>query len=109
MRFLENGGDIPDELIRTVARGDAVFLCGAGVSFGAGMPLLGELTRQVYEKLGETSEYEPAENNARDRKEFDRALRSLEKRTHRPGTRSKVREAVAQLLAAKDGVNLSNH
>jgi SIR2-like domain len=42
----------------------------------------------------------PAERNAIASREFDRALRSLEKRTHRPGTPSRVRDAVAALLAA---------
>ncbi len=72
MRFLEDGTDIPDELIRAVTDGDAVFLCGAG-------------------------------------DEYDRALRSLEKRTHQPGTPSRVRIAVVKLLAARDGVAVPDH
>jgi len=100
VRFLEQGADIPDELIRAVANGSATFLCGAGVSFGANLPSFKQLTERVYERLGESSNDEPAERNAIDSKEYDRALRSLEKRTHRPGMLSRVREAVAQLLAA---------
>jgi hypothetical protein len=38
MRFLRSGADIPDELIRAVNEGGAVFLCGAGVSRRVGMP-----------------------------------------------------------------------
>jgi hypothetical protein len=37
MRFLEDGADIPDELIRAVTAGSVMFLCGAGVSFRVGL------------------------------------------------------------------------
>jgi hypothetical protein len=100
VRFLEQGADIPDELIRAVTNGSAMFLCGAGVSFRADLPSFKTLTERVYEQLGESPNDEPAERNAIASKEYDRALRSLEKRTHRPGTPSRVREAVVELLAA---------
>lgn len=100
MRFLEQGADIPDELIRAVNNGDATFLCGAGVSFRASLPSFKELTKLVYAQLGESPSDEPAERNAIASKEFDRALRSLEKRTHHPRMRSRLRDAVAKLLAA---------
>lgn len=109
MRFLENGTDIPDELIGSVTDGTAIFLCGAGVSFEAGMPLFRGLTEQLYMKLGDTRAEEAAERIAFDREEYDRALRSLEKRTHRPRTLSRVRATVADLLKARDGVDLSRH
>ncbi len=103
MQFREDGADIPNELIEAVADGSATFLCGAGVSFRVGLPLFETLTTQIYEILGEKPDDEPAECNALERKEFDRALRSLEKRTHRPGTESRVRKAVSQLLVAPSG------
>jgi hypothetical protein len=109
MRFLDNGADIPDELIRAVTDGDAIFLCGAGVSKRVGLPLFDELTEQVYLELGETRGNEPAERRAFERKEYDRVLCSLEKRTHRPGTQSRVRIAVAGLLAAQDDVAVPDH
>jgi hypothetical protein len=109
MRFLEDGADIPDELIRTVTDGDAVFLCGAGVSLRAGMPSFRRLTEQVYQKLGERNTNEPAERSAFEREEYDRALRSLEKRTQRPLTASRVRLTVAQLLTAPDDAEVSDH
>jgi hypothetical protein len=108
VRFLERGADIPDDLIRAVRDGRATFLCGAGVSFRVALPSFKQLTEQVYERLGETSDDEPAERIAITEKQFDRALRSLEKRTHRPGTVSRVRNAVADLLAAHD-VALPDH
>jgi hypothetical protein len=109
MRFLEDGTDVPDELIRAVTDGAAVFLCGAGVSMRVDMPSFKELTKQVYRKLGEGYANEFAERHAFERAEYDRVLRSLEKRTHRPGTPSRVRAAVAELLTAKDGVAVPDH
>jgi hypothetical protein len=107
VRFVEQGADIPDELIRAVTDGSATFLCGAGVSFRVNLPSFKELTERVYAKLGELPE-EAAERRAMVSKEYDRALRSLEKRTHRPGTPSRVRDAVAELLAAPN-VALPDH
>ncbi len=109
MRFLEDGADIPDELIRAVTDGNAVFLCGAGVSRRVGLPSFQELTEQIYRELGEAHGNEPAERKAFERGEYDRALRSLEKRTHRFGTASHVRVAVAKLLAARDGAAVPDH
>jgi NAD-dependent SIR2 family protein deacetylase len=86
-------------LIRAVADGRATFLCGAGVSFRVNLPSFKVLTECVYSRLGESSSDEAAERNAIGRKEYDRALRSLEKRTYRPGTRSRLRDAVVDLLA----------
>jgi hypothetical protein len=104
MRFLEGGADIPNDLIRAVTEGSAVFLCGAGVSMRVRMPSFKGLTEQVYQKLGEVYTNEPAECRAFERGEYDRALRSLEKRTHQPGTPSRVRVAVAELLYAAPGI-----
>jgi NAD-dependent SIR2 family protein deacetylase len=78
VRFVENGADIPDELIRAVTNGSATFLCGAGVSFRADLPSFRELTERVYDRLGESPDGEPAERNAIESKEYDRALRSLD-------------------------------
>jgi len=98
VRFLEQGSDIPDELISAVTNGSATFLCGAGVSFRVNLPSFKELTEGLYARLGESPNDEPAERNAIASKDYDRALRSLEKRTHRPGTPSRMRDAVAKLL-----------
>jgi hypothetical protein len=99
VRFLQDGANIPDELIKAAIDGSAVFLCGAGVSYRVGLPSFKQLTEQVYERLGEAPDGEVAERIAFQRGEFDRALSSLEKRTHRPKTESRVRTAVTELLA----------
>jgi hypothetical protein len=99
LRFVEQGADIPDELIRAVTDGSATFLYGAGVSFRVDLPSFKLLTDRVYALLGEAPHDEPAERIAIESQQFDQALRSLEKRTHRPRTPSRVRDAVARLLA----------
>lgn len=109
MRFLEHSPDIPDQLIHAVRDGEVMFLCGAGVSFGAKLPAFRVLTEQVYAKLGEDLKYEHAEIMAFNQNEFDRALRSLEKRTNLPGMDSSVRATVTELLQPPAGADLSRH
>jgi hypothetical protein len=109
MKFDEAGADIPNELIRVVNDGEVVFLCGAGVSRGVGLPSFQVLTDQVYANLGESGANEAAERIAYDRTEYDRVLRSLEKRTLLPGVDSRVRAAVSEILAPPDDADLSRH
>lgn len=101
MKFREDGAEVPQELIDAVTIGDAVFLCGAGISMRLDLPSFHGLTEQVYARLGETVDNEPAERRAFDRGEFDRALRSLEKRIHQPKAPQRVRQIVADILMAK--------
>jgi hypothetical protein len=109
MKFLETSPDIPTDLIREVNDGGVVFLCGAGVSKDAGLPLFQQLTDDVYVRLGESKDNEAAERIAYERAEYDRVLRSLEKRTLLPGMDSRVRSAVNDLLAVPKGADLSRH
>jgi hypothetical protein len=53
MRFLSGSPDIPDDLIRDVTDGNAVFLCGAGVSMRAKFPSFKQLAEQIYIHLGD--------------------------------------------------------
>jgi hypothetical protein len=109
MKFLPNSADIPNDLIRSVSDGDVIFLCGAGVSLGVGLPTFKKLTDDVYARIGEDRSHEPAEAIAYDKEEYDRVLRSLEKRTLLHGTESRVRVAVSQILTAPASANLSHH
>ena len=52
MRFFSNGLNIPDELLEARDQGNVVFLCGAGVSYPAGMPNFLELAKYVIEEQG---------------------------------------------------------
>jgi hypothetical protein len=109
MRFLPGTPDIPEDLIRNVSDGDAVFLCGAGVSKRVGMPLFDELTSQIYSELGEDPANEAAEVEAIRRHEYDRALRSLERRIQLPKMPSRVRAAAIKLLTPEDGLAVPDH
>ena len=106
MKFIPGTPDIPDELIRDVADGNAVFLCGAGVSMRVHMPSFKELTEKIYAALGETPDNEAADYEAMKPREYDRALRSLEKRHHLPRVPSRVRAATAKLLTPGAGLLL---
>lgn len=53
MRFLPAGPDIPPELVSSQEKGETIFICGAGVSRGAGLPLFRGLVEGVYQQLGE--------------------------------------------------------
>jgi hypothetical protein len=109
MRFLQDGADIPDDLIKAVNNGDAVFLCGAGLSMRSDMWDFKELTKKIYLELNETSVNSPAERIALRREEFDRALGSLEKRTRLPKVVSRVRLATTNLLTPAPDVNTEDH
>ena len=52
MRFIENGPNIPDELLEARDKGEVVFICGAGVSIPAGLPNFAKLAKGVIEDLG---------------------------------------------------------
>lgn len=56
MRFLENGPNIPDELLWDRDEGNVVFLCGAGISMPSGLPSFWELTKYVIDKIGPSSD-----------------------------------------------------
>ena len=57
MRFVANGPSIPDDLLVARDEGRVVFICGAGVSQArANLPNFSQLTRNVIERLGATSE-----------------------------------------------------
>lgn len=110
MRFLQEGADIPDDLIRAVNAGEVTFLCGAGVSLRAGLPLFKRLTEQIYARLGEHWSLEAPERRAFVSEEFDRVLRSLERRTRRPSVPgSRVREIAATILAAPETTATVDH
>ena len=55
MKFIENGPDIPEKLIIEHLNGKVVFVCGAGISCNAGMPLFKTLYDNTVNKIGLTS------------------------------------------------------
>ena len=120
MRFLPHGPDIPDELISAQEKGQIIFVCGAGVSCAAGLPLFRGLVEGIYEKLGEDWNVHPAERegmreDGRLFGQYDRVIRCLERRLgaadspRNCGMRERIRRAIRQVLAAPKDANLANH
>lgn len=120
MRFFPKGPDIPLELISAQEKGQTIFVCGAGVSRGAGLPLFRGLVEGVYQRLGEDWNLHPAEREGMRaggalEGQYDRVLRCLERRLvasdapRNRGMRERIRAAVRHVLAPPDAVDLANH
>jgi hypothetical protein len=54
MRFVPDGPDIPNDLIRKWREGKVLFLAGAGVSVPSRLPLFEGLALSVYEVLNDS-------------------------------------------------------
>lgn len=110
MKFRPDGADIPEDLIRSFLTGEAIFLCGAGVSMCAGLWSFETLVEKVYAALGESLDNDPAERHAYNKQEHDRVLRSLEKRISPPYLSvSPVRSAVERLLQPPTAASYPEH
>jgi len=120
MRFRPNGPDIPLELVSAQEKGEVIFVCGAGVSHNAGLPLFVGLVEGVYARLHEDWNLHPAEREVMRpggslHGQYDRVLRSLERRLAASDAprnrriRERIRAAVRECLAPPDNADLSNH
>jgi NAD-dependent SIR2 family protein deacetylase len=120
MRFRPDGPDIPDDLIALQEKGETIFICGAGISRMIGLPSFRGLVERVYAALGEDWRMHPAEREVmRDdgllAHQYDRVLRSLEKRLsasdlpRNRGMRERIRAAVRAALSPAEDANLDNH
>jgi hypothetical protein len=120
MQFTPNGPDIPAELISLQEKGEAIFICGAGVSRTIGLPLFRGLVEGVYKYLGEdwnlhTAEREGMRSGGAMEGQYDRVLRCLERRLigsdspHNRGMRERIRAAVRHVLAPPADADLGNH
>jgi hypothetical protein len=120
MRFLSDGPDIPLELVAAQEKGQTIFVCGAGVSRGVGLPLFRGLVEGVYRHLGEDWTLHPAEREGMRKGgllegEYDRVLRCLERRLaasdapRNRGMRERIRAAVRHVLSPPDDSGLANH
>ena len=117
MQFINDGPDIPQELVEAQERGEVVFVCGAGVSRTVNLPSFERLTREVYAALNETWEGHPVEaaGMAPASPAFDRTLFALQARLGGGGLRQaeqarrQIVEAVQTLLAPPRGKRLTHH
>ncbi len=79
MQFIEDGPDIPNELIAARDNGEVIFICGAGVSCHvAKLPLFKKLVEKIYDDLKE--EKHGIELKTFCKGDYDQTLWSLEKR-----------------------------
>lgn len=97
MQFIENGPNIPDELLEAHEEGRVVFFCGAGVSYPAGLPGFKGLVDEIYRRIGTV----PCdiEREALGQEQYDATLDLLERRL--PGQRLAMRRALADALKPK--------
>ena len=78
MQFIENGPDIPNQLLQAHEEGRVVFFCGAGISYPAGLPGF----KGLVDKLYELTKTKPSnsEQTFYEQEIFDRTLDLLERR-----------------------------
>ena len=96
MQFVANGPDIPEKLLQAHEEGRAVFFCGAGISYNAGLQDFKWLVDEIYDECGTAKE--EIEDSACQNELYDRTLNLLENRL--PGQRKgrKMRKAIARVL-----------
>ena len=94
MQFISNGPEIPESLLHAHEEGNAIFFCGAGISYPAGLPLFEGLVNDIYDSIGEVRS--PTEEEAFKECRYDATLHLLERRF--PGQRMAVRKALAEIL-----------
>ncbi len=120
MRFRPNGPDVPDELVALQEKGEVIFICGAGVSRSIGLPDFRELVTRIYAELGEDWNRHPAEREVMQEEgrlagQYDRCLRSLERRLaasdlpRNRGMRKRMRTAVRNALVVPADASLDYH
>jgi hypothetical protein len=120
MRFLPRGPEIPPELVAAQEKGQTIFVCGAGVSRNAGLPLFRGLVEGLYQYLGEDwtlhlAEREGMRSGGQIEGQYDRVLRCLERRLaasdapRNRGMRERIRSGVRHVLTPLDKADLGNH
>lgn len=117
MRFIDDGPDIPDELLWAQDEGRVVFFCGAGVSRArANLPDFNYLTAKVLDRLGadhdsparrlhDVAQSVETDHNLTGVVTSDRVFGLLE----REFTREQIEATVANVLASDPDVDLSAH
>ncbi len=91
--LIQNGPDIPVELMNRLDDGRVVFFCGAGVSVGSGLPGFRGLIDDVYSATKESPT--ALEQGALERKQLDKALGLIEGRLIAGQLRQKVIERLS--------------
>ena len=114
LRFIENGPNIPDALIKLQEEGNVVFICGAGISRNAGLPDFRKLTIDAANDLGADEFAIELTNGTNNSASYDRIFRSLAKdygkrAVEHSVTNLLVSPANPELKCHKDILNLSTN
>lgn len=117
MRFIENGPDIPDELLFAQDEGNVVFFCGAGVSRAyANLPDFSSLAQRVIDDLGATEESKAKKLFTKyEQLNKDPDTRGLISADHifsaliRSFDRQDINQSVAKLLKPPSDIDLTAH
>jgi hypothetical protein len=117
VRFIENGPDIPDELLYAQDEGNVVFFCGAGVSRAyTSLPDFAGLAEQAIDDLGATEESKAKKLFAKYQKlNEDSDAKGLISADHifsaliRSFDRQDINQSVATLLRPPKDVDLTAH
>ena len=102
LRFSHNGPEIPSELVDSILTGEAVFLCGTGVS--SQLPDFRRLVRCTYKTLG--VKRTASEKHAFKDKRFEEVLGSLSQRLADPHA---VTRTVSDLLQLSENPCVDQH
>lgn len=94
MRFIPQGPDVPERLIRAHEDGQVVFFCGAGISYPAGLKNFTWLVDEVYRRLHRTRS--GPEELAYSEHRYDAVLTLLERDI--AGGREAVRAHLPEIL-----------
>ena len=97
MQLVASGPELPDALLQAHEDSRAVFFCGAGISFPAGLPSFKGLVDDIYHRVGTMRT--AIEQAAYEHNQFDATLDLLERRL--PGQRLAVRHVLFEVLQPK--------
>lgn len=102
--LIQDGPDIPVELMNRQNDGKVVFFCGSGISVSTGLPIFDGLVSQIYKRTDETPN--ELEESLCKKGQLDKVLGLLEERLN-PGRLR--REAVNILCAPPEENSLETH
>ncbi|MBO6842077.1 MAG: SIR2 family protein [Thalassospira sp.] len=92
--LIQNGPDVPVELLNLRDDGKVVFFCGSGISVATGLPMFDGLVSRIYEKTALTPS--ELESELLEQKQLDKVLGLLESRL----TTGRLRREAPNILSA---------
>lgn len=99
MIFIEDGPDIPEEVLHALRNDNLVLFCGAGISKQSGLPSFKELVTKVCSKLNVHIENEPLLKDFEEKKKYDHILDMVEENQDFSVGRQILRKTVIEILS----------